>query len=159
MSCHTSCHAIFIHNEPNNYCIWLLTCVMIYSTFIIQEVFVDFKSNCYWTILEQLQSHQHFITSSIETTNIVVTSPIMPRACLLMARRVFGFVWKTFFIHQSKVLSILADEISKSWEQRQILAFNRRLIKLRYVKLYHIKNCLLLFAAVFVLKESNTLLS
>ena len=92
---------------------------MIYSTFVMHEVVVDLESNCYWTILQQLQSHQDFITSSIETTNVVVSSRKMSWTCLLMARRVFAFIWKTLFIHQSKVFSVLGNEIRKSCEAKK----------------------------------------
>ena len=88
--------------------------MMIYPTFVIQEVIIDFKGDCYWTILKQLQSHQHLITSSIETTNVVVPSPKLPWTSLVVTRNILAFIRETLFIHQSKVFSVLADEIRKS---------------------------------------------
>ena len=91
---------------------------MIYSTFVILKVIIHFKGDRYWTILEQLQSHQYLITTSIESTNIVVSSPKVPWACLLMARGILAFIRETLFVHQSKVFSVLADEIRKSCEEK-----------------------------------------
>lgn len=50
------CRAILItvvtQQKPNNYCVSLLTCLMVYSTSVIEQVDIDFKGDCYWTILE-----------------------------------------------------------------------------------------------------------
>lgn len=99
---------------------------MIYSTFVILKVIIHFKGDRYWTILEQLQSHQYLITTSIETTNIVVPSPKVPWACLLMAGDILASIRETLFIHQSKVFSVLADEIRKSCEEKiNNMVFNK----------------------------------
>ena len=90
------------------------TCMMINSTFIIPEVVIDFKGYRYRTILHQLYPHQCLVTCSKETTNVVVPSPKMSWAPRLVARGVSAPIWETFFLHQSKVLSVLANEVRKS---------------------------------------------
>ena len=92
--------------------------MMVNSTFVIHEVVIDFKRDCYWTILHQLYPHQYLITCSIETSNVIVPSPKLPWARLLVARGVSAFIRETLFVDQSKVLSVFADEVRKSLHRK-----------------------------------------
>ena len=87
---------------------------MINSTFIIHEVTIHFKGDRHWTIPHQLYSHQRLVTRAIETTNVLVPSPELPWTRLLVAQGVLAFIRETLFVDQSKVFSVLADEIREA---------------------------------------------
>lgn len=89
------------------------TSMMVYSSFIKPEVIVDLKRDSYRAILHQFNLHQLLITCSIKPTNIVVPSPKLPCALLFHTLQFLAFIGEALFIHQTKVFSILANEI---WE-------------------------------------------
>lgn len=91
------------------------TSVVVDPVMVVEEVIIDFKSNCHGPMVDQLKLHQGFIAAPIETSHIVVIGGVVTKAVLLQfAWRIGACVGEAPLFHHPKILGVLScDEV---WE-------------------------------------------
>lgn len=91
------------------------TSVVIDPLAVVEEVFIDFKSNCHGPLMDQLQLHQGFIAAPVETPHVVILGGVVTEAAFLRcAWRIGACVGEASLFYQPKILCVLS--CNEVWE-------------------------------------------
>jgi len=83
----------------------MFTC---WAYLVLHEIIVHLKTNGHWSMFHQLHPHEWFIARPVEPSHIVVVTCVLSFTRGFHTWRIFGSVFKTFFLHYAKVLSIFS---------------------------------------------------
>lgn len=93
----------------------LQTSVVVDPLVVVEEVVIDFKSNCHGPMMNQLKLHQGFVAAPVETSHIVVFRCVVAKAVLLhFAWCVSACVGEARLFHQPEILGVLS--CNEVWE-------------------------------------------
>lgn len=98
----------------------------------MEEVIIDFKSNCHRPIMDQLKLPQGFIAVPREASHIVLLRGVVTEAVFLwFVWRIGAYVGKAHLFHQTKILGIFScSEVREvTFTALSILAARDNLLK------------------------------